>query len=383
MEEHSGYINSITADEISADFIDVSVMYTSEYNVIARAQRYGRWFLLKGLNDNGSNNVLARQMLRKEFEILIQMQHPNVIQTLGMEQVSGLGTCIVMEYVDGTTLKESSLNQDDAVRVLNELLQAVGYIHSLGIVHRDLKPQNIMLTRIGGHVKLIDFGLADTDEFAMLKQQAGTARYMAPEQAAEAGPDLRNDIYSLGVIMSEMPLPSQYQKVWSRCLLPINTRYQNVAELQADIVRLCSRKKRLISWIVAAVIAALLCVVCILLWRVETMDEELNRVAYAKAEAIEALHEQMERTQLTQHTDTLTQWEYRWPDLTQRVMTVNQFCYDYTAQLDSRFTSGDRDQICEAMLSEWQQWQQRIYALSTAEIAKQRRQRRKSQFEME
>ena len=61
------------------------------------------------------------------------MRHPNVVQTLGMEHVEGLGTCIVMEYVDGITL---------------------AYIHSLGIAHRDLKPQNIILTRQGLHVKL-------------------------------------------------------------------------------------------------------------------------------------------------------------------------------------------------------------------------------------
>ena len=373
-DSSSGYFAPITAENISQTFTDVSILHTSEYNVLARAQRYGRWHILKGLNDKANHDVLPQQMLRKEFEILVKLQHPNVVQTMGVEQVPGLGLCIVMEYVDGVTLKEwiPKGNQADAQRIVDELLQAVAYIHSLGIVHRDLKPQNIMITRNGGNVKLVDFGLADTSDFAMLKQQAGTANYMAPEQAAVATPDQRNDIYSLGVVMSEMPLPQYYQKVWERCLLPIDRRYQNIDELKSDIVRRRTAKVRMIYWGVAAVVAVLLGVVGMLLWRVHVMDNELNRVAYAKTEAIEALHEEMERTQLTKHTDTLTMWKYRWPDLTQRVMVVNQFCYDYADRLDERFSSSDRDRILEAMLSEWQEWQQRVNALSSAKVAEER-----------
>lgn len=382
-EENSGYIKSISADEISTAFTDVSVIYTSEYNFLARAQRYGRWFMLKGMNEKGSDNTLARQMLRKEFEILIQLQHPNVVQTMGLEHVEGLGTCIVMEYVDGQPMNECVLEPSEAIRILGEILQAVEYIHSLGIAHRDLKPHNIMLTRTGKHVKLIDFGLADTDAFAMLKQQAGTAVYMSPEQRVAAQPDPRNDIYSIGVIMSEMPLPQSFQKVWSRCLLPVESRYQKVDDIRQDMEKLLSRKARMIRRVTVGALIGLAGIVALLVWRVEAMDNELNRVARAEKDAIAALHEQMDRTQLAQHIDTLSQWEYRWPDLTQRVMAVNQYCYDYTDRLDERFTSSDRDQIREAMLTEWQQWQQKIMTLSTAEIATSRRQKRKSQFGMQ
>ena len=382
-EENSGYIKSISADEISNDFTDVSIVYTSEYNFLARAQRYGRWFMLKGMNEKGSDNTLVRQMLRKEFEILIQLQHPNVVQTMGLEHVEGLGTCIVMEYVDGQPMNECVLEPSEAIRILGEILQAVEYIHSLGIAHRDLKPHNIMLTRTGKHVKLIDFGLADTDAFAMLKQQAGTAVYMSPEQMVAAQPDPRNDIYSIGVIMSEMPLPQSFQKVWSRCLLPVESRYQKVDDIRQDMEKLLSRKARMIRRVTVGALIGLAGIVALLVWRVEAMDSEMNRVARAEKDAIAALHEQMDRTQLAQHIDTLSQWEYRWPDLTQRVMAVNQYCYDYTDRLDERFTSSDRDQIREAMLTEWQQWQQKIMTLSTAEIATSRRQKRKSQFGMQ
>lgn len=382
-EENSGYIKSISADEISNDFTDVSIVYTSEYNFLARAQRYGRWFMLKGMNEKGSDNTLVRQMLRKEFEILMKLQHPNVVQTMGLEHVEGLGPCIVMEYIDGVMMKDCSLESSEAIRILGEILKAVEYIHSLGIVHRDLKPQNIILTRTSRHVKLIDFGLADTDAFAMLKQQAGTARYMSPEQRDAEQLDLRNDIYSIGVIMSEMPLPRSYQKVWSRCLLPADSRYQKIADIRQDIEKLQSRKARMVRRVAIASLVGTLALIALLAWRVGTLERELNRVERAETDAIAALHEQMERTQLKQHIDTLSQWEYRWPDLTQRVMAVNQYCYDYTDRLDERFTSSDRDQIRESMLTEWQQWQQKIMTLSTAEIATSRRQKRKSQLGMQ
>ena len=105
-EEYSCYISEITTEPVSKQFSDLTIEYTSGFNVIARAQRYGRWYMLKGLNDANRDKAMPRQMLRKEFDILIRMQHPNVVQTIGMEQVEGLGTCIVMEYVEGITLKE-------------------------------------------------------------------------------------------------------------------------------------------------------------------------------------------------------------------------------------------------------------------------------------
>lgn len=383
-EDNSDYISETPPERVSEQFSDLTIEHTTSCNVIARAKRYGRWYLLKGLNNENRDKTMPRQMLRKEFDILIRLQHPHVVQTVGMEQVKELGTCIVMEYVEGITLKEwlqtnnetkakshtkTGAKDANAVRITDELLQAVAYIHSLGIAHRDLKPQNILLTRQGLHVKLIDFGLADTDDYAVLKHPAGTISYMSPEQTTMQTPDIRNDIYSIGVIMRQMPLPGYYKHVWGHCLLPVDERYQSVAEMEEDIARQSTHNKRLMRWGTDLVLGVLLTIVGLLLWRVQSLDNELNRVSYAKGEACEALHAEMKRTQLEQHTDTLTNWEYRWDDFMQRVMAVNQFCYDYTDRLDERFSDNDRDHIREAMLNEWQLWQQRICALSTAEVA--------------
>ena len=75
-------------------------------NVVAKAKRYGRWWLLKGLAKEKAQEAGYQQRLRKEFELLMQLQHQNIVSAIGLESVEDLGECIVMEYVDGMTLKE-------------------------------------------------------------------------------------------------------------------------------------------------------------------------------------------------------------------------------------------------------------------------------------
>ena len=161
----SGYIED-SFEGISRQFTDVEILTTSEVNIVARAKRYGRWWLLKGLNKNVADGVAYQQRLRKELELLMLLQHPNVVATNELEEVDGLGNCIVMEYVEGLTLKEWLKNKhsrEERRRIAKQITETVGYVHSRGVVHRDLKPQNIIITSNGESVKLIDFGLADTD----------------------------------------------------------------------------------------------------------------------------------------------------------------------------------------------------------------------------
>jgi Kae1-associated kinase Bud32 len=184
----SGYILD-SFEGISQTFTDVEILSTSEVNVVAKAKRYGRWWLLKGLRKEVAAEAGYQQRLRKELEILMLLQHPNVVAAYGIEVVEGLGRCIVMEYVDGVTLKEWLAEKPSRrmrLRVMQEMADAVAYIHTKGIVHRDLKPTNIIIMGNGRHVKLIDFGLADTDSHAILKQPAGTPDYMSLEQRLTA-----------------------------------------------------------------------------------------------------------------------------------------------------------------------------------------------------
>lgn len=230
----SGFIRS-GFEGVSATFTDVEILRTTEYNVLARAKRYGKWWMLKGLNPEVAGSMAHTQMLRKEFDTLMSMSHQGVVQAVAVEEVAGLGTCIVMEYVEGVTLDvwaESHTSRAERLQIAGQLLNAVEYVHSCGIAHRDLKPSNIMVATNGGTLKIIDFGLADSDRNAILKQPAGTRRYMSPEQAAVAEADVRNDIYSIGVIMQGLNLGWRYKRIIGKCMLPIDKRYRSIAELK-------------------------------------------------------------------------------------------------------------------------------------------------------
>lgn len=244
----SGFIES-GYEGVSATFTDVEILRTSEFNILARAKRYGKWWMLKGLNPDAEGSVVHSRMLHKEFDMLMSLSHNSVVQAVSLEQVKGLGMCIVMEYVEGVTLNEWAAThtlRTDRMRIVSELLEAVSYIHSCGIAHRDLKPANIMVATNGGTLKIIDFGLADSDRDAILKQPAGTRRYMSPEQASVAEADVRNDIFSIGVILQNIIPWRRYGHIMRRCLLPIDARYQSVAELQAAFAHL-ERMRRVFS----------------------------------------------------------------------------------------------------------------------------------------
>jgi serine/threonine protein kinase len=144
----SGYVVD-SFEGISQIFTDVEILSTSEVNVVAKAKRYGRWWLLKGLKKEIAGEAGYQQRLRKEFEILMQLQHPYVVAAYGIEDVEGLGRCIVMEYADGPTLKEwleGNTTRQSRLAIAHEMIDAVAYIHTKGIVHRDLKPENIIVT---------------------------------------------------------------------------------------------------------------------------------------------------------------------------------------------------------------------------------------------
>lgn len=272
---------------VSPVFTEVQLISEGDINILGKGKRYGRWWLLKGLQPDLSELTQYVEMLHKEFELLMKAQHPGIVQATGLEDVPGLGECIVMEYVEGSTLKEvmeQGLSSRTAARLMDELTDAVAYIHSLGIVHRDLKPSNIIVTQ-GGHVKLIDFGLADTRAHAFLKQSAGTERYMSPEQAAGGKPDARNDIYSLGVIMQGMPLPWSYRRSIARCLCPIEGRWAGIEELKESIALRRLLMRRTVYGAVALALLAVAVVATMLQHRASVREFDEWKTHYADSEA--------------------------------------------------------------------------------------------------
>lgn len=300
----SGYLLD-SFEGISRQFTDVTILNTSKVNIVAKAKRYGRWWLLKGLNKQVANETAYIQRLRKELELLMQLEHHFVVSTVGLEIVEDLGNCIVMEYVEGTTLKEwlrEKHTYKDRKRIAIQLGEAVDYIHTKGIVHRDLKPENIIITKNGNNVKLTDFGLADSCSYAILKQPAGTPQYMSPEQMKTAVADVRNDIYSLGIVYSEMNLGYGFKHIIHRCLKPIELRYQNVSELR-NAIRKQEKITAIFAWsaiVLLVVVAAFIIVTQTL--RISELRQQMSHNKQEQIgiqETVSSLNDSLERLTAT------------------------------------------------------------------------------------
>lgn len=355
----SGYIQD-TFEGISHTFTDVEILHTSDANVVAKAKRYGRWWLLKGLRQEVAAEQRYQQMLRKELEILMQLQHPTIVTAVGLEDVEGVGTCIVMEYVEGVTLSEwlkGHHRLQTRRSVARELTDAVAYIHSKGIVHRDLKPQNILITSNGNNVKVIDFGLADSDSYAVLKQPAGTHGYMAPEQTQATKPDVRNDIYSLGIILKQMKLGLGFRRIVSRCTSPIHQRYQSVNELRRDCE---NEKRRLHAWLWGS-IAVVCLIVVYAVWNQTTTirkDAIITNGALRSQNAIDAgcqaFDEKVVATGMNEHIDTLSYFLYLRSDFPDILEQSYSWVEQYILTISNDFTEEEINYIrAEIQKHQW------------------------------
>lgn len=372
----SGYLED-SYEGISRTFTDVEILSTSEVNVVAKAKRYGRWWLLKGLQQDVSGKAAYQQRQRKELEILMMLQHQNVVTTYGLEEVDGLGRCIVMEYVDGVTLRDwlqGKTTRQARKRVARELINAVGYIHSKGVVHRDLKPENILVTHNGENIKLIDFGLADTGGHAVLKQPAGTPRYMSPEQKVKEEADARNDIYSLGIIMEQMDLGRSFLYIINRCKSPQDHRYQNIGELKDAISR--QRSLRRAGWAAGGVtVMALLLAVAAwaMVSRVDHTEQMLTvqkdsmvqlkehveniadrqskqenrqqRMAQAISLGRKAIDRRIAKTGMGEHIDTLSSILYLSPEFYAAIQRTGSFVDEALDEVGSGLTPEELTEV--------------------------------------
>lgn len=244
-----------TVKEVKTAFHSPVLLKTTAYARIFRVSRGGRYFVIKTTKDNTARQ---RELLKREYELSLGCEHPHIVNILFYEYDTPVGEGIVMQYVDGCTLREylaTKPKKAEKRRLFDELLLAVAFMHKHGVVHNDLKPENILVTNNGHSLKLIDFGLADDDAHYILKTPGCTHSYASPElSAGNAEVDVRSDVYSLGVIMKEMFGNSAIVK---RCTsnLPFK-RYPNVEALQKALKR--SGRRRYILLAIAAILLLLL-----------------------------------------------------------------------------------------------------------------------------
>ncbi|GGJ15554.1 Stk1 family PASTA domain-containing Ser/Thr kinase [Streptomyces brasiliensis] len=247
---------------------------------LAHDTRLGRTVAVKTLRADLARDPSFQARFRREAQSAASLNHPAIVAVYdtGEDYIDGVSIpYIVMEYVDGSTLREllhsgRKLLPERAMEMTVGILQGLEYAHRNGIVHRDIKPANVMLTR-NGQVKVMDFGIARAmgDSGMTMTQTAaviGTAQYLSPEQAKGEQVDARSDLYSTGCLLYELltvrppfvgdsPVAVAYQHVREEPQSPSvfdpeitpemdaivlkalvkdpNYRYQSADEMRADI----------------------------------------------------------------------------------------------------------------------------------------------------
>ena len=165
---------------------------------------------IKILKDEYLTNEEFKRRFKNESKAIAVLSHPNIVRVFNVSFGDRL-QYIVMEYVDGITLKEyieqqGVINWKEAVHFMGQILAALQHAHDKGIVHQDIKPQNIMLLQ-DGTIKVTDFGIARfsrVDSNTTSENAIGSVHYISPEQARGEMTDDKADIYSVGVVMYEM-----------------------------------------------------------------------------------------------------------------------------------------------------------------------------------
>ncbi|MFI8285113.1 Stk1 family PASTA domain-containing Ser/Thr kinase [Streptomyces albidoflavus] len=247
---------------------------------LAHDTRLGRTVAVKTLRADLARDPSFQARFRREAQSAASLNHPAIVAVYdtGEDYVDGVSIpYIVMEYVDGSTLREllhsgRKLLPERSMEMTIGILQALEYSHRAGIVHRDIKPANVMLTR-NGQVKVMDFGIARAmgDSGMTMTQTSaviGTAQYLSPEQAKGEQVDARSDLYSTGCLLYELltvrppfvgdsPVAVAYQHVREEAQAPSvfdpeitpemdaivlkalvkdpDYRYQSADEMRADI----------------------------------------------------------------------------------------------------------------------------------------------------
>lgn len=258
---------------------------------LGRDVRLNRTVAIKVLRSDLARDAHFLARFRREAQAAASLTHPAIVAVFDSGQEDLVGPdgsaqvlpYIVMEYVDGQTLRqiltaEKRLTPDEAARVTQAVLEALAYSHRMGVVHRDIKPANVMLSR-AGQVKVMDFGIARAiadAESTMTQTQTvmGTAQYLSPEQAQGLTVDTRSDLYSAGCLLFELltgrppfiadsPVALAYQHVGQRPQPPSSLvadippaydaivlhalvkdreqRYQDAAAFRADLAAARSR----------------------------------------------------------------------------------------------------------------------------------------------
>ena len=310
-ESSSGFI---TPSEFSTEWRDITLAQQRKHTLIYTASRYGRRFMLKTLAPEYAHLTDYHLQQEREFQLGIQLVHPNIAATYGLEQLEGVGRCIIQEWIDGVTLGEwvgSKPSRAARERVLEQLLDALEYLHNRQLVHHDLKSDNILITRNGANVKLIDFGLSATDS-----------------TLSPVDNDPRADILSLGRLMPSL-LPER-RSLARRCR---DGRFANIAALRQAL----TRRKR-VRQVLPVVLSVVILVIASTLFYFSLNKRNDEQQRYERMIAIVDERIAYEREQLTELANRPCSFDRK---IAADMVAYGAYINEYTALRYHRWTIRD------------------------------------------
>src|SRR5713101_1760106 len=220
MADPALYGSEFSPGAMVGSYVLDEIYYRGSFTVLYRAhhERTDRPAAVKVLHPQHLGSSKSLRRFHQEARSLEQLHHPQIVQLLEAGELRDGRPYFATEWIDGQNLAEhirqhGSLSLADAAAVLEQVGAALAATHALGIIHRDLKAQNIMVSRTGAGfgVKLLDFGIAKWLErpagsigLTSTGTILGTPVAMAPEQIRGESPDVRTDVYALGVLLHQL-----------------------------------------------------------------------------------------------------------------------------------------------------------------------------------
>lgn len=210
----------------------------------AKDTKLDRHVSFKVLRQEHITDAEFTERFKIEARAVARLSHPNIVNVYDVGNDGDINY-IVMEYIEGLTLKElitkkAPFNNDEILGVAIQITDALMHAHANGIVHRDIKPQNILVTN-KGTIKVTDFGIARTinsNTISVGNTTLGSVHYFSPEQARGGFIDAKSDLYSLGILMYEMAtaeLPFDGESSVAVALKQINEPLPDIMEINPDI----------------------------------------------------------------------------------------------------------------------------------------------------
>jgi serine/threonine protein kinase/cytochrome c-type biogenesis protein CcmH/NrfG len=216
---------------------------------LAKDTKLNRLVAIKFLPEHLTKDKNIVERFEREAEAAASLNHPNIVTIHDVIESddparAGRQLCIVMEYVDGDSLRikinKDASDLDEVLGIAKQICEGLAEAHNADIVHRDIKPENILIDR-RGRVKILDFGLAKLKGVTKLTKETstmGTVHYMSPEQIQGNDVDHRSDIWSLGVVLHELltgeaPFKGDYESAVHYAIL--NENPESIQKIRADV----------------------------------------------------------------------------------------------------------------------------------------------------